>query len=126
MSYATLASGFLATVWSLVVGITFGTLGGWEPILAQAETQLGSWILAIFLGIVFALVYTTLGFAQFLPGTTLVKGAIYGFLLWVLILIIGAFWAPVSIAAFTAPFPGIVLHLIWGSTLAWFLEVWPK
>lgn len=126
MPYQSLASGFLATVATLVVGGTFGTLGGWEPILAQVSTQLGSWILAIFFGVTLALIYTNFGFSQFLPGMTLVKGAIFGFLLWVIILIVGAFWAPVNLAAFSAPFGGVILHLIWGSTLAFFLEVWPK
>jgi len=91
VSNLVITCGFLATLATLVIGVTFGTLGGWEPILAQSATKLGSWILAVFLGIIAASVYTGFGFNQFLPGTTLVKGAIYGFLLWVVILIIGAF-----------------------------------
>lgn len=126
MSYNVLASGFLATVLALVVGVTFGTLGGWEPILGLAATQLGSWIIAIFFGIVLALIYQNFGFSQFLPGQNLVKGATFGFLVWVMILIVGAFWAPVNLAAFSVPAAGIILHLIWGATLAFFLEVWPE
>ena len=126
MSYNVLASGFLASVTALVVGIAFGTLGGWEQILGLTDTLLGGWILAVFFGVVLALIYTQLGFSQFLPGQSLVKGAVFGFLVWVVILIVGAFWAPVNLAAFAAPFTGIVLHLIWGATLALFLEIWPK
>ena len=126
MSGSVITCGFLATLVTLVIGVTFGTLGGWEPILAQSATKLGSWILAGFLGIIAASIYTGFGFNQFLPGDTLVKGAIYGFLLLVVILIIGAFWIPVALAAFTAPFTGIILHLVWGTTLAFFAENWPK
>ena len=122
---STLAPGFLAAVLALIIGRTFGTLGGWEPILGQATTPLGAWILAIFFGVALSQIYTSFGFPQFLPGNTFTKGAVFGFLVWVVILIVGAFWTPVNNAVFAATFTGIILHLIWGSMLAFFLENWP-
>lgn len=123
---ATIVAGFVSTIVGLFIGAAFGNLGGWEPILAQAETQLGSWILAVFLGIVFALIYVYLGFMTFLPGITPVKGAIYGILLWILLVIVGAFNLSVSLAVFSNPFTGVVLHLIWGATLAMVYQIYPK
>lgn len=123
---STLAPGFISAIIALITGQTFGTLGGWEPILGQAQTPAGAWILAIFFGITLAQIYTNFGFSQLLPGNTLTKGVTFGFLVWVVILIIGAFWTPVSLAIFSATFTGIILHLIWGATLVFFLENWPK
>lgn len=121
-----MVAGLVSTIVGLSIGATFGTLGGWEPIIGQAETQLGSWILALVLGIVFALIYVYLGFMTFLPGITPVKGALFGILVWVLLIIIGAFNLSVSLAVFTSPFTGVVLHLVWGATLAIVYQIYPK
>ena len=123
---AALIAGLSSSIVALLIGSTFGTLGGWEPILAQVGTQLGSWILAIVLGIFFSLIYVYLGFSTFLPGISPVKGAVFGVLVWVILVIVGAFSIPVSQAVFSNTFPGIVLHIIWGASLAMIYQVYPK
>lgn len=90
---STLAPGFLAAVLALIVGQTFGTLGGWEPILSQATTPPNKWILAVFFRIVLATIYLDFEFSKFLPGNNLAKGATFGFLVWMVILIVGAFFS---------------------------------
>lgn len=123
---ATLVSGLVATIVGLLVGGTFGTLGGWEPILAQVDTQLGSWILASVLGMTFSLAYVYFGFGAFLPGVTPVKGAIYGILVWVILVIVGSFSPQVAGAVFANTFAGLVLHIIWGSVLTMVYQIYPK
>jgi hypothetical protein len=126
MAVSAIVSGFISTVAALIVGESFGTLGGWEPILIQAQTLLGSWILALFFGSIFALAYAFLGFSTFLPGIIPLKGALYGILIWVLLVIIGAFNSAVSLAIFSQPFLGVVLHIIWGGLLTSVYQIWPK
>ncbi|OGY24605.1 MAG: hypothetical protein A2Y57_02055 [Candidatus Woykebacteria bacterium RBG_13_40_7b] len=116
-----------ATIVGLLVGGVLGTYGGWTPLLDLANTLIGSWIIAITLGVILVYLYGYLGFVNFLPGTAATKGVIYGLLVWVLLLIIGAIAPYFKDAVYTQPvgttlFNTAILHIVWGSVLGYLYE----
>lgn len=121
-----LRAGFGAAVVALLVGAVFGSYGGWAPVLNLAGTYLGSWIIAIILVSVLAFVYAY-WFNEFLPGTPVVRGAIFGILVWILLLILGGVSSFFKAAVYPSPagsslFLSLLLHLAWGSTLGLLYE----
>ena len=114
-------AGVGASVVALLVGGALGTYGGWSPVFEHATSQLGSWAIAIVLGTLLAYVYGY-WFEAFLPGSPIVRGAIYGVLVWILMLILGGVFAFFKEATYPNPagptvFLTLVLHLVWGALL---------
>ena len=114
-------AGVGASVVALLVGGALGTYGGWSPVFELANSQLGSWAIAIVLGTLLAYVYGY-WFEAFLPGSPIVRGAIYGVLVWILMLILGGVFAFFKEATYPNPagptvFLTLVLHLVWGALL---------
>ena len=114
-------SGVGASVVGLLAGGALGSYGGWEPVFSLANTQIGSWIIAIVLGTTLAYVYGY-WFNSFLPGSTVIKGLIYGILVWILMLILGGVSAFFKEATYPDPagatiFLTLVLHGVWGAVL---------
>src|SRR3989304_7085443 len=121
-------AGLGAGLVGLLTRAVVGTYGGWAPVFELASTQFGFWVIALVSSVAFAYVYAYVGFPAFLPGTTLVKGAIFGALVWVLMLILGGVFEFFKEATYPDPsgptvFLTLVLHLVWGSVLALLYEV---
>lgn len=114
-------SGVGASVVGLLTGGILGGYGGWEPVFSLANTQIGFWVIAIVLGTVLAYIYGY-WFNSFLPGSALIKGLIFGVLVWILMLILGGVSAFFKEATYPDPagatiFLTLVLHGVWGAVL---------
>ncbi|MDP2671643.1 MAG: hypothetical protein Q8P13_04280 [bacterium] len=117
-----LRAGLGAAVFGLLVSGALGTSGGWSPVLSLTNNVLGVWIIAIVLSIFFAYIFTY-WFDAFLPGSAVVRGAIFGALIWVLLLVLGGVSNFFKEAVYPDPagaslFLSLVLHLAWGSVLS--------
>lgn len=119
-------AGIGASLVGLFVGGVLGTFGGWAPVFALANSQVGFAIIAIVLGIVLAYIYGY-WFNSFLPGTTVIRGAIFGVLVWILMLILGGVSVFFKEATYPDPagatiFLTLVLHAVWGGVLGLLYE----
>ncbi|MEX0616459.1 MAG: hypothetical protein WD231_01440 [Candidatus Woykebacteria bacterium] len=122
MDLRVLKSGFGSAILALIVGGVLGTYGGWSAVLQLSSAQFGSWIIAVVLSVALAYIYSS-WFNSFLPGTPTARGAIYGVLVWVLMLILGG----VSVFFKEATYPEaragqvifltLILHVVWGASL---------
>lgn len=106
---------------AILLGAALGTFGGWEPLFGLATTEFGSWILILVLSVLSAFVYGY-WFNAFLPGTEIIRGATFGVLVWILMLILGGVSDFFKAAAYPDPagptvFLTLVLHAVWGSIL---------
>ena len=106
---------------AILVGAVFGTFGGWEPVFTLASTTFGSWIVAVVLSSVLAFVYGY-WFNAFLPGSAIVRGTLFGVLVWILMLILGGVSDFFKSATYPDPsgptvFLTLLLHAVWGSVL---------
>ncbi|OGY29474.1 MAG: hypothetical protein A3F35_01925 [Candidatus Woykebacteria bacterium RIFCSPHIGHO2_12_FULL_45_10] len=124
-----LRAGIGATAVGLIAGGALGSYGGWAPLLALSNNYLGVWVIAATLGVFLAYLYAN-WFDALLPGTTAVRGAIFGALVWVLLLILGGVSSFFKEAVYPDPagsslFLSLVLHLVWGSILGLIYEVKP-
>lgn len=120
-------AGVGAAIIALLVGAAFGTYGGWEPVFALAATFFGFWAVAIVLGTVLAYIYGY-WFNAFLPGTPVIRGVIYGLLVWILMLILGGVSTFFKEATYPTPagptvFLTLTLHVVWGAVLGILYEV---
>ena len=120
-------AGVGASVAALLVGAALGTYGGWSPVFNLAGTQLGFWALAIVLGTALAYIYGY-WFNTFLPGTPVIRGVIFGLLVWILMLILGGVSAFFKEATYPDPagptvFLTLMLHVVWGAVLGILYEV---
>jgi len=120
-------AGVGASLAALLVGAAFGTYGGWAPVFDLAGSQLGSWAVAIVLGTVLAYIYGY-WFNAFLPGTPVIRGVIFGVLVWILMLILGGVSSFFKEATYPDPagptvFLTLMLHVVWGSLLGILYEV---
>ncbi len=115
-----------ASILGLLAGAVLGTYGGWSTVFSLATSEIGSWLIAIVLGIVLAYIYAY-WFNAFLPGTAIVRGATYGVLLWILMLILGGVSTFFKEATYPNPagptiFLTLVLHVVWGAALGLLYE----
>ncbi len=120
-------AGVGASVVGLFVGGVLGTYGGWAPVFFLANSQIGFAVVAIALGTVLAYIYGY-WFNSFLPGTPLVRGVIFGVLVWILMLILGGISSFFKEATYPDPagptiFLTLVLHGVWGAVLGLLYEV---
>jgi len=120
-------AGASASLIGLVAGSLLGTFGAWGLALDQSPTPAGRWIIALTLGVVLAAVYVYAGFSKFLPGTAVDKGVVFGLLLWVVTLVVGAIVSGVGNYAFADPasrtvFLSLVLFVIWGGFLGFLYQ----
>jgi hypothetical protein len=119
---AGIGSGLVA----LLVGGVLGTYGGWAAVFELAASNFGFWVVAVSLSVFIAYVYGY-WFNAFLPGTTVVRGALYGVLVWILMLILGGVFAFFKEATYPDPagptvFMTLVLHIVWGGVLGLLYE----
>lgn len=119
-------AGLYSSVILLLVGLAFKTFGGWGPIFQLTGNNLGATILAVAFSILFAFIYHT-WFNNFLPGSPMVRGALFGCLVWILFLVLGGLSSFFKEAVYpennsTPIFLSLILNIIWGSSLATFLE----
>ena len=120
-------AGVSASLIALLVGAAFGTYGGWSPVFELAGTIFGFWAVAIVLGTVLAYIYGY-WFNAFLPGTPVIRGVIYGLLVWILMLILGGVSTFFKEATYPNPagptvFLTLMLHVVWGTVLGILYEV---
>lgn len=119
-------SGIYAAVILLLVGLVFKTFGGWTPIYQLPGNIFGAAVLAVAFSVFLSYVYYY-WFNNFLPGTPVIRGALFGCLVWIFFLVLGGvsnfFKDSVYPQTDSAPiFLSLVLNIIWGSFLATFLE----
>jgi hypothetical protein len=110
----------------LLAGGALGTYGGWSAAFELAANDLGFWLVALVLSTFVAYIYGY-WFNAFLPGTPAVRGAIYGVLVWILMLILGGVFAFFKDATYPDPsgpavFLALVLHVVWGKVLGVLFE----
>lgn len=114
---AGIGSGLVA----LLAGAVLGTYGGWSAVFELAENNFGFWVVAVALSAFIAYVYGY-WFNAFLPGTAVVRGALFGVLVWILMLILGGVFGFFKEATYPDPagpvvFLTLVLHVVWGGVL---------
>ncbi|HEX7456736.1 MAG TPA: hypothetical protein VF303_04760 [Candidatus Nanoarchaeia archaeon] len=121
MDPRTLRAGLGAGLVTLLAGGALGTYGGWSAVFALAENDFGVWLVALVLSAFAAYIYGY-WFSAFLPGTAVIRGVIYGVLVWILMLILGGVFGFFKEATYPDPagpvvFLTLVLHVIWGAVL---------
>ena len=126
MDARTIRSGFGSGLVALLVGAALGTYGGWLAVFSLAANNVGFWILAVILAVFAAYIYGY-WFNAFLPGTPVVRGALFGVLVWILMLILGGVFGFFKEATYPDPtgpaiFLTLVLHVVWGGVLGMLYE----
>ena len=125
-----LRSGTIAAVVLLVSGTFIGSYGGWEPMINLAGNILGALVIALVVSIFLVFIFTT-WFSNFLPGSTLAKGVLFGALIWAVFLILGGVLPFFKEAVYPNTNPGsalfvsLILSSIWGAVAALGLEMKP-
>lgn len=119
-------SAIYSTTIFLLVGLVFGTFGGWSPIFELTSNIFGTVILALIFNIFLAYIYYY-WFNSFLPGTAVVRGALFGSLVWIFFLVLGGLSSFFKEAVYPTSnssviFLSLILQIIWGSLLSIFLE----
>jgi hypothetical protein len=122
-----LRAGVGSSIVALLTGAALGTYGGWTPVFNLAGSQFGFWIVAVVLGTLMVYIYGY-WFNAFLPGTPVIRGAIFGVLVWILMLILGGVSTFFKEATYPNPagpvvFLTLVLHVVWGSFLGVLYEI---
>jgi hypothetical protein len=126
MDAKSLRAGIYAGIVGLLSGSVLGTFGGWSPVLNLPTNPIGVWVLALGLSVALAYIYAY-WFASFLPGTAVLRGAIYGVLLWIVLLILGgltSFFKEAVYPVNSGPvlFLSLVVNIFWGAALGYFAE----
>jgi hypothetical protein len=121
MDQRAIRAGVGATIVALLLGAALGTYGGWTPVFSLASTLFGFWLVAVILGIALAYIYGY-WFNSFLPGTVIIRGIIFGVLVWILMLILGGVSSFFKTATYPNPagstiFLTLLLHAAWGAVL---------
>ena len=119
-------AGVGAGIIALLVGAVFGTYGGWYPVFSLASTTLGFWVIALVLSTVLAFFYGY-WFNAFLPGSPVIRGVIFGVLVWILMLILGGVSDFFKSATYPDPagpavFLMLTFHVVWGAVLGLLYE----
>ena len=121
MDPRTVRAGVGAGAVFLLAGAALGTYGGWSAVFSLASSDLGFWLVAVALSVFMTYVYGY-WFNAFLPGTPIIRGTLYGVLVWILMLILGGAFAFFKEATYPDPsgpviFLALVLHVVWGAVL---------
>lgn len=121
MDPRTIRAGVGSGVVALLVGATLGTYGGWAPVFSLAANDIGFWIVAVVLSVLSAYLYSY-WFNSFLPGSAVVRGVLFGILVWILMLILGGVSDFFKDATYPDPagptvFLTLILHGVWGGVL---------
>lgn len=127
MDTRNLRAGTYAGIILLLLGFVFGTFGGWSAIFDVSKNTFGVWVLALFFSVALTYLYNS-WFASFLPGTNLVKGVLFGILVWIAFLVLGgvsnffkdAVYGPTNSSIL---FNGLVISVIWGAAIGSFSDL---
>lgn len=119
-------SGVGAGIIALLASSVLGGFGGWNPVVSLANNQFGGWLIVTLLSVVMSYIFGYF-FHDFLPGTATIRGAIFGVLVWILLLVLGGVSAYFNEAVYPNPagtslFLSLLLHLAWGGTLGLLYE----
>lgn len=126
MDSKVIRAGINSAVITLLSGTILGTFGGWSAVYNLAPNLFGIVILASVFSILLCYIFSY-WFADFLPGTSLLKGALFGILVWIAFLILGGVSTFFKDAVYASNsgqilFLALINHLIWGAILSIFLE----
>lgn len=125
MSQKGLTAGFVATVIALVFGTAVGGLGMWNAVAAAAKTPVGGWLVLLVIGTALGYLYSFVTHAQydkFFGKELVVKGVVFGVVVWIVTLILASIFPVLGEAAFAQPiratlFLQFLTHLVWGASL---------
>ena len=123
-----LRSGTLAAVALLLSGVFIGSYGGWEPMINLPGNILGAVVVALVVSIFLVFVFSS-WFSNFLPGSILAKGVLFGVLVWAVFLILGGLLPFFKEAVYPNTNPGsalfvsLILSSIWGAIASLSLEM---
>ena len=122
-----LRAGTIAAATLLLAGAFIGSYGGWGPIINLSENVIGASIIALVTSIFLVFIFST-WFANFLPGSSLAKGVLFGALVWAVFLILGGLLPFFKDAVYpnTNPvinlFVTLLLYSVWGAVASLNLE----
>ncbi len=119
-------SGIFAAVILLFAGVAFNTYGGWGPIFKLPGNIFGAVLLALTFSTLLSYIYFH-WFNNFLPGSAVIRGALFGCLVWTFFLVLGGLSSFFKEAVYpqsntSVIFLSLILNIIWGSALSTFLE----
>ena len=125
MDSKVIRAGINSAIVALLSGVVLGTFGGWGALFDLAPSFFGIVIMAAAFSIFLGYIYSY-WFEDFLPGTALVKGALFGILIWLVLLILGGvsdFFKEAVYAGNNGQilFLALINHFVWGSSLSIFL-----
>jgi len=129
MDLKLIRAGINSAIIALLSARVLGTFGGWRAILDLPENIFGAVLIACILSTALGFVYHK-WFADFLPGSPLVKGVLFGSLLWIVFLILGSLTEFFKESVynnnnFSLLFLSLMNHWVWGGSLTIFLETKP-
>ncbi len=122
-----LRSGTIAAVALIFAGAFMGSHGGWGSIINLSENILGASIIALVTSIFLVFIFST-WFSNFLPGSSLAKGVLFGALVWAVFLILGGLLPFFKETVYPDINPGInlfvnlLLYSVWGAVASLSLE----
>lgn len=123
-------AGLVSGLVLLVAGALLGNYGGWAPILDLVNNFLGISLIITVLSIFLTFIYSN-WFSNFLPGTALSRGVLFGALVWVVFLILGGLFGFFKNSVYPEFNPGntlflsLILNILWGSITSIVLETKP-
>ena len=125
MDSKVIRAGINSAVIALLSGTILGTFGGWSAVYNLAPNLFGIVIMASVFSILLGYIFSY-WFADFLPGTSVLKGALFGILVWIAFLILGGVSTFFKDAVYASNngqilFLALINNLIWGATLSIFL-----
>lgn len=127
MDVKILRSGTLSAIILLTLGLLLGNFGAWQPIINLPQNILGALVVSIILSTFLTFIFQRT-FVNFFPGSPLVKGVLFGGLIWVVFLILGGLFAFFKDAVFPTANPGeslflsLLLFTAWGGVMSLALE----
>lgn len=127
MDSRNLRAGTYSGIVLLLVGYAFGNFGGWAPIFNVGNSIFGVWILAIFFSVILVYIYNT-WFANFLPGSSILRGVLFGILVWIAFLILGGLSSFFKDSVYgpnnsSILFTSLITGLIWGAAVGYFSDL---
>lgn len=119
-------AGINSAILALLSGAALGTFGGWGAIFELSPTFFGVALIAVTFSTLLGYVYSY-WFAEFFPGTSVIKGALFGILVWIVFLILGGVSTFFKDAVYAGNsgeilFFSLINHCVWGSSLSLFLD----
>jgi hypothetical protein len=124
MDAKVIRSGINSAIIFLLVGTALGSFGGWSALVELSSNFFGVLIIAGVLSTLLGYIYSY-WFDDFLPGTTLMKGVLFGTLVWISFLIVGGVTEFFKEAVYAGNngqyvFLSLVSHVVWGGSLSLF------